>query len=239
MAQNSYELNHEIEENVYNFQLITDSVLVKYFPDDNDTTLGGIVSPKGSWEGAAARNVVRLSEVIKVPKQLYFNPKNKGGSMHWRTTIEIKPGDFVVTDHMESNNAYMFKWKDEHFRLVDYKSIDAVKRGSDIIPINGNVLIKPLKKKEKALDYEKEVDEENLFEVHHVGKRNEEYIYMGNKNGPRYDFKYPIKPGDKVILFKEQLKYLRHLEQPEYARLDNGNVYFVCKRWMIAYILPK
>lgn len=235
MSTNSYENIHEVEFDVYKFNLITERVLIKYYPQGNDVTKGGILSPKGNWEGAAARNVVRLGEVIKIPKQLHFNKKNSGGSMHWKTTIEIKPGDIAVTDHMESNNSDRFSWKGEHFRLVTYRSIDAVRRGDDIIPINGNILIKPIDKINKALSFEKKTYEENLFEVCHVGKRNEEYIDMGRKNGVRYDFKYPIKVGDKVVLFKEELAKLRHLEQPEYARLD-GNVYFVCKRWMIAHI---
>lgn len=236
--RNSYEMIVPVEMDVNQIKSLPyNNVLIRYDPKLTDKTNGGILVPKGNWEGLAARSAIRLGEVVKIPERLLFSKSKTYAtrSAPWKTKIEIRPGDIVVSDHMESNNAPVYTWKGVFYRIINYHCIDAIKRGDCIIPLNGNILMEQYTKSFSSLSIKEEHDGKTYI-LKYFGERNTDYLKEG-----RYDFKMPLKEGDKVIISKEPndsndfTRHIRKLEQDEFVKLSD-KVLYVAKRYMVAHI---
>lgn len=250
IEKNTFELIIPIPIDIRTFQPVCNYVLLEYDPEHNDKTTGGIYVPKDGRN--YAQNAIRLSKVIKLPKYLYFNQKEvlrspTSKSMLWETEIEALPGDIALTNHMDSNSAYIYECEGKYYRTIKYGSIDALKRGKRIIPVNGNILVKPVEYEDRFGEFGVKRDRDNVFEICHVGKRNTaygvpEYVQKDHdmdagKTVVRRDFEDSLKLGDKIIITNKFLRLIRDLEHSVHAKFDEGRMYKICKRYMIAGIL--
>jgi co-chaperonin GroES (HSP10) len=67
------------------------------------------------------------------------------GKMMWNTDIELQVGDLVWYDYLMSLNSDSFFIEDVEYKLMDYQYLYVVKRGDDIICLNGYCLFEPKK----------------------------------------------------------------------------------------------
>ena len=178
------------------------------FRSEEETTPSGILKV-GDTDFQPAMHANRISEVVMLPDELYFSlawtryNRELTESMPWRTDMQIKVGDMVWHDYMNSLNCCVIDVEDsdEQYKLLNYYDLYVAKRkilnmsvdqlqGNiisgygytfmeeesmvfSVIPLNGYVLCK-------------EVMEERGSEMDvldkHVDKRFGEVAFVGKKN---------------------------------------------------------
>ena len=122
-----------------------------------------------------------------------FEYEDFRGIVSWDTDIECEVGDKVWFDFRAALHAYTFIVDDEWYKVLDYSQLYVAKRGEDIIPLNGYVLLS---------DYIPETTSSILIS----SKPDDRFAvveYCGSKN-KRYQIKYfsddiDINPGDHIM----------------------------------------
>lgn len=90
-------------------------------------------------------HMVRTGIVTNVPERLHFEYFD-GLSLEYHTDIEVQVGDQVIFHHLAVNYT-----KNESYGLQDqeypirYDGIFCAIRNGEVIPLNGNVIVEPLK----------------------------------------------------------------------------------------------
>jgi co-chaperonin GroES (HSP10) len=134
--------------------------------------------------------------------------------MNWITENELQRGDIAVYSFEsamhcwfdDESRSLIDEFKDIYF-ILDYEDIFCVKRGKELIPINGYVLCEPIseftgKTKLHIPDEVRNKKSEKFGRVKYVGARNKGYQLLTDR-GPKLRPELhdaPIKEGD-VILF--------------------------------------
>lgn len=133
--------------------------------------------------------------VIKVPDKLIFEKSDY--SMDWETEIEIKEGDEVWFNYLDSLNA------DEvnDMKLIPYQSIYFIKR-DEIIPVNGYCLFEIPEPEEPWMK-----KDHSYGIVWAVGKPNKKYQYKEWRDG------IDLKKGDKVRFSSHVENYPVYIER--------------------------
>lgn len=162
--------------------------------------------------------VTRHGKVTRLPNKLSFWDTDKKG-LQWKTDMQVKIGDTVWFYAITSHSSEKLTYEGRKFILVNYEDLYIAKRGNDIICLNGNVLLKPIYKITKALEYEKEELDTTFATVYKVGKINREYKDENIQDDPI------IKEGMTVLLSGMAVRFL---ELEPYLFLD-GNKYIVCQ----------
>ena len=83
---------------------------------------------------------VDRSGTVEMVSNLYFNPSDPL-SLGNKTDMEVQKGDKVWALAIDSNMAYRFKIKGIHYKLIRYDGLTVAKRGEQIIPLNGWLLL--------------------------------------------------------------------------------------------------
>jgi len=90
---------------------------------------------------------VITGEVVAVCDNIYFDREDVNDSMLWHTEIEVKVGDKVWFDYLESLNCTEILVDDDCYRVLPYQYLWVAKRGDKIIPLNGYCLVNLSKRK--------------------------------------------------------------------------------------------
>lgn len=238
-----YNLNNDIED-INKFQPISNMVLVKIHKKTDVDDFGFLV-----WKGAgnAAEHSERVVEIIKVPKTLYFNPKDPSKSLINKTRIEIQEGDIAIINHLEALNCWIFKFNEEEYYLVKYDSIIVIKRDDEIIPVNGYVLLEEATETIKFLEFEKVVVNKRYGFVRYIGTPNEDYARNYDTKGNKYnkgklwsDLGYEeMKPGDKIAFESKRLGNSDPIWRLEHKQHSIIGQYLVCQRPRICAIMKE
>jgi len=201
------------------------------------------------WKGAgnAVEHSERIVEIIRIPKTLYFNPKDHSKTLSVKTKIEIQEGDLAIINHLEALNSWIFKFNEEEYYLIKYDSIVVVKRKKEIIPVNGYILLEESKDLLKFLEFEKYVVNKQYGYVKYIGSPNEDYArnYDGRgnklKNGKLWnDSGYEeMKPGDKVAFEGKRLGNNDPIWRLEHKQHSLIGEYLVCQRPRICAIMKQ
>ena len=162
--------------------------------------------------------VVRHGTVVKLPDKFNFWDTDKRG-LQWKTDMDVKIGDLVWFYAITSHSSEKLIYEGRKFILVNYEDLYLAKRGNDIICLNGNVLLKPVYKTVKALDYEKKELDTTKAVVYKSGKINRKYKDEKLQDDPF------IKEGMTVLLGGMAVRFL---ELEPYLFLD-GKRYIVCQ----------
>jgi hypothetical protein len=142
-----------------------------------------------------------VGRVVKCPPKLYYNEDDPHNSMPWDTDMELKIGDLVWFNLIESLNANEIEVDDKIVRIIPYTDVYVAKRPDkrlvdQVICLNGYVLLAqiPLPKL-SDLDV---TSEEKIYEdrggVRYLGTPNRAYI---DKN---YSDDIDIEVGDMAYL---------------------------------------
>ena len=210
------------------------------------------------WKPSAHAN--RISEIVMVPDTLYYGLvwhvkyPNAPESMPWRTDIQIKPGDIVWHDYMNSLNCPIINVDDEpgeQYKLLNYYDLYVAKRkiGShtrykvmqyvvengqalEVIPLNGYVLCEEvLQERDGDLDVlDKHVDKK-LGKVAFISNKNYEYRWEQIKAPPKgtdKDGNEILEVGDIIIKMNPDIHIM--LEDPIHARFNKNTLYFIIQR---------
>ena len=190
-----------------------------------DGRRNGIYVGAADWD--IAGHVTRTGVVVKTPSKLFFRSKGDEWGVEWLTDLEACVGDEAFWGIMEGSNCPIVYCGSDIYYLVDYASIRMLKRGEEIIPVNGFVLVE---KKE-------EVDRTSVLIVDHAKKVNKSrgvVIKSGKPNveyygAEQYDAQN-LKEGDEVMF---SISAWTELEDERYARFNKG-VGYIQGRWIIA-----
>lgn len=151
--------------------------------DTNNTLLVELISDTSKYEGSnlevvkdwsAGEHAERVFKVVKKPQTVFFDPRYPNCNSS-ATDMEVNVGDTIFINLTESLNTLIFSFKGKRYHTIKYDSIVCALRGDEIIPVNGYVLITPIKETRKALSHEVEYIVPNEGEVAHIGSRNKDY----------------------------------------------------------------
>ncbi|MFA6951229.1 MAG: co-chaperone GroES family protein [Lentimicrobiaceae bacterium] len=160
-------------------------------------------------------------EVLSVPRRLNYSLAiDHTGYMEWHTEMELQVGDLVWTYTLASLKATRI---DKNY-LIPYNQLVVAKRGEQIIPINGYLLLEPITESPALTsmliileDKGTELKERGV--VRYMGTPNSCY----NKEG--WHDQVDVHEGDTVILRK--MAYSKVETSPFHQKLGN---YLVCQR---------
>ena len=242
-----YNLDNEIED-IHDLKLIqTNNILLVERIQDTSTYINSNIEVVKEW--SAGEHAERIFKVVKAPKTVFFDPRYPNSNAY-ATDMEVKEGDTVFINLSESLNTFVYTFKGKTYHTIRYDSIVCAKRGDDIVPVNGYVLLTPIEKSRKVLEYEVKSVVPNEAKVAYIGSRNREYKrnYRGrslkkvDSQRTIVDFSdKDLHVGDTVVLNStlaltgaEQDAAIWPLEASAHRVLDKP--YFVCQRPRIVFI---
>lgn len=165
---------------------------------------------------------VRSGKIAKLPEKLECWKDDKD-SMAWETEIEAKVGDDVWFYAMAAHSGEKLLFQGKKYVIMSYEDLYVAKRGDKVVCLNGNVLLKPIIRHEKALSYSREYIDPDYAIVAHIGSINKEYETEYREDDDR------LKEGMKVCISGI---IPRRLEMPPYLDFD-GREYIVCQNYEI------
>ena len=162
----------------------TNLLLVRVPTNEGRTTEGGIIvgfNDDVQYAEGSGSHMADMAEVhgtvVKAPDKLYYS-KDDAYSMSWKTRMAVKEGDEVWFNFIASTHSTGFKIDGEMYLFIPYADCLVAKRGEEVIPLNGYVLLSEMNKEEvsKVL-YLAETDKVDLQRgtVRFVGEPNAEY----------------------------------------------------------------
>lgn len=102
-------------------------------------------NPVDEVDWVLSQNANRYGVVRQVPKQL-----KRYRNHLWQTTVEVQEGDLVWFDFLTAENCDMIKTDTSLYYLMDYFELYVVKRGEDIICLNGYCLFETVEDEVKS-----------------------------------------------------------------------------------------
>lgn len=169
------------------------------------------------------QHAVRSGKIAKLPKKLTFWDEDDINGLYWKTTMEAEVGDEVWFYGMAAHSGEKIKCNDKLYVIMSYADLYVAKRNGTVVCLNGNVLLKPLFKTEKALSFEKQYIDPDFAEIAYIGSCNTAYeaeYRADDKN---------LKAGMRVCISGI---VPRRLEMEPYLNFD-GSQYIVCQNYEI------
>jgi co-chaperonin GroES (HSP10) len=154
----------------------------------------------------------RYGVVYAVPPSLRFDKSPLG--MMWKTEVELRVGDEVWFDYINSENCVVLECDDGNdYKMIDYENIYVAKVDGQLLPINGYCLFTDyLFKAESRFDpKDGEVDKRYGY-VEHLAHPIEEYQTQTFKDG------IVLEEGQKVMFGHRAQHY--YIEEQRYMGLD-------------------
>jgi hypothetical protein len=165
---------------------------------------------------------VRSGRVKMLPEKLVCWEEAKNG-MSWRTQMDLHIGDTVWFFGMASFSGEKLLSKGKKYVIVDFSDLYIAKRGDEVIPLNGNVLLEPLFKTVEALSYAKTYIDPDWAKIAFIGRINEAYEFEGRADDPELKVGLTVNISGLIP---------RRLEMPHYLLFD-GKEYLVCQNYEI------
>ncbi|HEX9826280.1 MAG TPA: hypothetical protein VGA80_06745 [Flavobacteriaceae bacterium] len=163
--------------------------------------------------------ITRHGKVISLPEKLIYWYENKRIGIAWQTNLDIKVGDEVWYYGLMGHTAEKVTYQGRKFILINYEDLYVAKRGDEVIPLNGNVLLELLYKPVGGLSIkEREVDP-YWAKVAYIGLKNTLYESSSKEDDDR------IKKGAKVLISGIPL---RKMEMEPFLDFD-GKEYYICQ----------
>jgi co-chaperonin GroES (HSP10) len=172
---------------------------------DRKTPSGIIMISDTDWQ--PADHADRYGVIVQLPAAL-----KRERSHLWETSCEVLPGDTCWFDVMISENTDKIITETTEYILLDYFSLHIVKRGDDIICLNGYALFSPMKEETTSniISINEDKYDARYGVLKHKGSVNT-YLHGGLKDDEN------IQVGD-ICIFKSQPVML---ESEYHARLKD------------------
>jgi hypothetical protein len=207
---------------------------VRVQPNEGRTTKGGIIvgfNEEIQYAEGSGSHMADMAEVhgtvIKCPVGLRYD-KDDPSSMSWKTKMMLKEGDEVWFNFISSAHANGFLIDGDYYLFIPYGDCFVAKRGEEVIPLNGFVLLSEVKKEEVSFLYLAEADgvDHRRGRVRYVGEPNAEYRLESLSD------EIEIAEGDIVQMKAGFTPY--RLERQEYFA-DFGEMLWVIQRRNIEF----
>lgn len=179
----------------------------------------------------AQKNYMNMyGTIAKVPNKLHYDSsiKKHYNAMSWITDVEVKEGDVVWWVAHVGNTVDRYKYCGREFMLVHYELLILAKRGDELIPVNGNMLLEDVNYKDGFGEYKVEKKEKFKFVVRYLGKPNKGYF--NKKHSDEID----VSVGDTVYASFGGGTEPPYLEGDLFRSLDKQ--YRYCKRIDLLYV---
>lgn len=203
-------------------------ILVRIKSNEGRTTKAGVIvgfNADIQYAEGSGSHMADMAEVhgtvIKVPDKLYY-AKDDPYSMSWKTKMMLKVDDEVWFNFIASSHSSGFDVDGEMYLFIPYADCFVAKRGDEVIPLNGYVLLEEMKK-EAVSEVIVMADETDMQrgKVRFVGEPNEEYRVDS------FSDDIEIQEGDVVQIRAGFTPY--RLERQEYFA-DFGEMLLVVQR---------
>lgn len=153
-------------------------------------------------------------------------------SDHLETDMEVKPGDQVFFHYLVISNCIRDKkfvmCNGIPYFMISYGSVYCCKRGEDVIPINGHILVEPV-----GGGYSEQID--GIYLPESVYTKNHNTIGMVKYVGkPLKGQKKTANPGDLICFTKT---YNVPLQYELHSNLDGNKTYYRMKHDAVLVIL--
>lgn len=207
-------------DDISNVKMVNNSVLVEvesFLYDKIKTDSGLEIFADNSYQ--ISHYAVRSGVVVKQVEKLTFWDEDKNSGLSWKTKLQTAIGDLVWMLGMASYSGEKLLSKGRKYVIVSYSDLYIAKRGDEIIPLNGNVLLSPILRVSKALSFEKKYICPDWAIVAYKGENNTEYEFDYRADDEN------IKQGQKVCISG---LIPRRLEIEPFLKFD-GNTYLVCQ----------
>ena len=171
----------------------------------------------------------RYGVVYAVPPSLRFDKSPMG--MSWHVEMELRVGDEVWFDYMNSENCVVLECDDGNdYKLIDYENIYVSKVGMDMLPINGYCLFSDhlFKAKSKFDPLDGTVDKRYGYVEHLAG-------FVHEYQTPTFSDNIVLDVGDKVMFGHRAQHY--YIEEERYMGLDQ--MYRPVQRRNVAAIMDE
>lgn len=206
----------------------SNSVIVKVDMAGERTTKAGIIidfTPDIQWENdthiADAERI--KGEVYTVPTKLYPDDDY----LPWYTEVEIRKGDTVYFDYMDSINSVTFVVGDYEYRVLPYSALYVAVRGEQIIPLNGyNIFEDVMEEKKSDLDV--------IARVHHLKGKCMHVAGPIQWCNKKISDDIELDVGD-IVEFNQNFKKVPLERRWYFASFDEDKLYFRAQRKEIAY----
>jgi len=163
-----------------------------------------------------------INEVIKLPEKLYYDEHS------WECKIEVELGDLVFIEYMACLKATILDVEGDIYRLVPYNFFYLAKRGDQVIPLNGNILVSPIYLKyDGAINIDHVEVPPDCYKIEYMGKPVDCY-----KDAKWVDM--PVQVGDYVVM-RVGPKSMRPFERGVTKHFDPDKTLFVVKPNRIIY----
>ncbi len=171
----------------------------------------------------------RYGVVHSVPPNLRFD--RTPFSTTWETEIELKVGDEVWFDYMNSENCVVLDCDDGNdYKLLEYENIYVAKRDGNILPLNGYCLFSDVKiKAESKFDPTDGDVDPRYGTVSHIAIRNKSY------QTSIFNDDMDVEVGDKVLFGHRAQRY--YIEEERYMSM--GAMYRPIQRRNVAAVMDK
>ncbi len=190
-------------------------VLIKVpnFREERKTKAGIIldVNPHVQYLDGEGSHMADMERVVGIVEKIPSTLRPDGDMLAWETPIELRIGDTVYFDYMDSINSTSFVCEDDEYRLIPYSSCYMAIRGEEMICLSGYCLFESIYEKKHSLS-----TSETLVEL--KGKVYQVGTPVTYSN-PTYTDDIDIKPGDVVTfrrgfsrVYLERQKHLQTLD---------------------------
>lgn len=239
MTEAQRESHNTIEvKSLDSLKLLNDLVLCKRAKHNVDSiTESGIIKTVEATnkDQFLYNNADRMVEIIKPPVMLTGD--------RWGTEIEIQEGDIAWISYLDAINCPALSYKDEDYWIVNYKDLRVAKRGDQIIPLNGYIICREIKREHKYLSHTVENVDKYYGEVLYVGKKNKSYpvprmqgneVVIDNKD---LDGNQDVNVGDIIYKSMGESNHIL-LEDPYFTYFPEPNVFVLQRRHVDAIVNP-
>lgn len=212
-------------------------ILVRVGSNEGRTTEAGIIvgfNDDIQYAEGSGSHMADMAEVhgtvVKCPDKLYFNVDDPY-SMSWLTIMALRIGDEVWFNFIVSTHSNGFTIDGEMYLFIPYADCFVAKRGEEVIPLNGYVLLSEVKKEQvsKVL-YLADTDKTDVRRglVRYVGEPNKQYRLDSLSDD------IEITEGDMVQIRSGFTPY--HLERQKYFADFGDELLWVVQRRNIEFV---
>jgi hypothetical protein len=200
---------------------------------------GGELEVDGSYD--REKHSATTGEVISVPEKLFFSYDNGLASVDFDVDMELMPGDTVYFHYLSVMNALrdnrFFTVEGEHYLWIKYDSMYVAKRGKEVVPINGWMIMEPIIVDQAISSFleipqsMKDKKSEKYARVKHIGAPVRNYL----KEKDISEVNVKLEEGDVVMYDKHSDIPLQYQLHADFDGLRN--VFFRMQRKDVAGIL--
>lgn len=195
---------------IYNMKLTPNRVIVELLRKPDEIILDEDIRLYLDFSFATEEHAPTRGKIVNICHELDTKKLN------WLTSNEMQIGDIAIY----SFESAVWCWAEDPSRtlvdeekkiyfILDYEDFFCVKRGNELIPVNGYVLCAPITESIKSRiqlpDFVKRKKSDKYGVVKYIGKRNEAYYLIGeNGQKRRKDLHdpYEVEVGDIVLFDK-------------------------------------